>query len=86
MMYPGHIISGINIQFRGFDKKLSIPKLYTIEHTSFTSIPKSEYLINAFNDYKMFLNKPEVSVLIFTKYFLLHYLIIIIYAITLGII
>lgn len=69
MMYPGNIISGVNIQFRGFDKKSTVPMLYTTEHTSFTSIPKSEYLINVFNNYKMFMNKPEVSVLllIFTK-------------------
>lgn len=71
MMCPGHIISGINIQFRGFDKKSSMPKLYTTEQTSFTSVPRSEYLINVFNDYKMFMNKPEVSVLItiFTKHY-----------------
>lgn len=86
MMYPGHIISGINIQFRGFDKK-SVPKLYSTEQTSFTSIPKSEYLINVFNDYNIFMNKPEVSVLItiLTKHYLVYCLIIIMYAAILGI-
>lgn len=65
MMYPGNIISGVNIQFRGFNKISSMPKLYTTEHTLFTSIPRSEYLINVVDDYKLFMNKSEVSVFIF---------------------
>jgi len=63
MMYPGSIISGINIQFKGFDQISPIPKLYNTEQSLFTTIPKAEYIFNIFNDYKMFMKKPEVSIL-----------------------
>ncbi|XP_015365877.1 PREDICTED: breast cancer type 2 susceptibility protein-like [Diuraphis noxia] len=59
MMYPGSIISGINIQFKGFDQISPIPKLYNTEQSLFSTIPKAEYILNIFNDYKMFMKKPE---------------------------
>lgn len=61
MMYPGSIISGINIQFKGFNQISPIPKLYNTEQSLFTTIPKTEYILNIFDDYKMFMKKPEVS-------------------------
>jgi len=63
-MYPGNIISGINIQFKGFNKISSIPKLYNTELSSFTTIPKTKHLLNIFDEYKMFLKKSEVSSLV----------------------
>jgi len=60
-MYPGSIISGINIQFKGFNQTSTIPKLYNTEQSLFTTIPKTEYILNIFDDYKMFMKKPEVS-------------------------
>jgi len=60
-MYPGNIISGINIQFRGFNKISSIPILYNTELSSFTTIPKTKHLLNIFDEYKQFLKKIEVS-------------------------
>ncbi|XP_060865003.1 breast cancer type 2 susceptibility protein-like isoform X2 [Metopolophium dirhodum] len=59
MMYPGSIISGINIQFKGFNQISPIPKLYNTEQSLFTTIPKTEYILNIFNDYKMFMKKHE---------------------------
>ncbi|XP_022167413.1 uncharacterized protein LOC111031675 isoform X1 [Myzus persicae] len=59
MMYPGSIISGINIQFKGFNQISPIPKLYNTEQSLFTTIPKTEYILNIFDDYKMFMKKPE---------------------------
>jgi len=61
MMYPGSIISGINIQFKGFNQISPIPKLYNTEQSSFTAIPRTEYILNIFHDYKIFMKKPEVS-------------------------
>lgn len=63
MMYPGSIISGVNIQFKGFNKVSPIPKLYNTEQSSFTTIPKTKHILNMFNEYKIFLKKSEVSVL-----------------------
>lgn len=61
----GNIILGMNVQFRGFNKsnESSIPKLYNIELSSFTTIPKTEVLLNIFSDYKIFMNNSEVSCL-----------------------
>ncbi|XP_008186509.2 breast cancer type 2 susceptibility protein-like [Acyrthosiphon pisum] len=59
MMYPGSIISGINIQFKGFNQISPIPKLYNTEQSLFTTIPKTEYILNIFNDYKIFMKKHE---------------------------
>lgn len=63
MMHPGNIISGTNIQFKGFNPTSSIPKMYNTELSSFTTIPKTEYLLNIFDDYKIFMKKFEVSYL-----------------------
>lgn len=60
-MYPGSIISGINVLFRGFNQVSSIPKLYATELSSFTTIPKTEHLLKLFDDYNSFTKKPEVS-------------------------
>lgn len=54
----------MNIQFRGFNtfsNELSVPKLYNTELSSFTTIPRTELLLDIFNDYKMFMNNSEVS-------------------------
>ncbi|XP_050066993.1 breast cancer type 2 susceptibility protein-like isoform X20 [Aphis gossypii] len=59
MIYPGSILSGINIQFKGFNPMSSIPKLYTTEQSLFTTNPKTDYILNIFNDYKMFIKMPE---------------------------
>jgi len=59
-MYPGNIISGVNIQFRGFNKISSIPMLYNTELSSFTTIPRTKHLLNMFDEYKKFLKKLEV--------------------------
>ncbi|KAF0756440.1 breast cancer type 2 susceptibility protein isoform X2, partial [Aphis craccivora] len=59
MMYPGSILSGVNIQFKGFNPISSIPKLYTTEQSLFTTNPKTDYILNIFNDYKMFIKMPE---------------------------
>lgn len=72
MMYPGNIISGTNIQFKGFNPISSIPKMYYTELSSFTTMPKTEHLLNIFDDYKMFMKKSEVSYLrIILKFLLL---------------
>lgn len=63
MMCPGSIVSGVNIQFRGFNKLSPVPKLYSTEHSLFTSNPKTENHLNMYNDYKLFLERPEVSCL-----------------------
>jgi len=60
-MYPGSIISGVNIQFKGYNQISSMPKLYNTEQSLFTTIPKAEYILKIFNDYKMFMKNPEVS-------------------------
>lgn len=62
MMCPGNIILAVNLQFKGFNQISSVLKLYNSELSSFTTIPKNEHLINIFNDYKIFLQKSEVSV------------------------
>lgn len=54
----------MNVQFRRFNtfpNELSMPKLYCTELSSFTTIPRTELLIDIFNDYKMFMNNSEVS-------------------------
>lgn len=61
MMFPGSIISGVNIQFKGFNQISSMPKLYNTEQSIFTTIPKTEHILKIFDDYKMFMKKPEVS-------------------------
>lgn len=61
MMYSGNIISGINVQFKGFDPILSIPKLYNTEFSSFTTVPKTEYTFKLFEDYKLFMKNLKVS-------------------------
>lgn len=61
-MCPGNIIFAVNLQFKGFNQISPVPKLYNSELSSFTTIPKNEHLINIFNDYKIFLQKSEVSV------------------------
>lgn len=61
MMYPGSIIAGINVQFTGFNKISPIPKLVNTDQSLFTTIPKAEYILNIFDDYKMFMKKHEVS-------------------------
>jgi len=61
MIYPGSIISGINIRFTGFIKQSPIPKLYNTEQSVITTSPKPEYILNTFDDYKMFMKKHEVS-------------------------
>lgn len=63
MMYPGNIILGVNIQFRGFNQISSIPKLYNNEQSLFSTMPKTEHHLNIFNEFKMFLKKSEVSTL-----------------------
>jgi len=73
MMYPGSIISGINIQFKGFNQISSIPKLYNTEQSLFTTVPKTEYILNIFDDYKMFMKKHEVSGLRNIIYYLMTY-------------
>jgi len=60
-MYPGSIISGVNIQFKGFNNLSSIPKLYNTEQSLFTTNPKTDYILKKFDEYKMFMKKPEVS-------------------------
>lgn len=62
MMCPGNIILAVNLQFKGFNQISSVPKLYNSELSSFTTIPKNKHFINIFNDYKIFLQKSEVSV------------------------
>lgn len=59
MMYPGSVVLGINLHFRGFNQ-MSVPKLYNSELSSFTTIPKTEHLVNIFADYKAFMKKSEV--------------------------
>uniref|UniRef100_A0A2S2NE36 Breast cancer type 2 susceptibility n=2 Tax=Schizaphis graminum TaxID=13262 RepID=A0A2S2NE36_SCHGA len=59
MMYPGSIISGVNIQFKGFNNLSSIPKLYNTEQSLFTKNPKTDYILKKFDEYKMFMKKPE---------------------------
>lgn len=61
MMYPGNIILGVNIQFKGFNQSFSIPKLYNTEYSSFTTVPKTEYIFKLFEDYKIFMKNLEVS-------------------------
>lgn len=61
MMYPGSIILGVNIQFKGFDQTSSLPKLYNTEHSSYSTNPKTEYIFKLFEDYKIFMNNLEVS-------------------------
>lgn len=73
MMYPGSIISGINIQFKGFNQISPIPKLYNTEQSLFTTIPKTEYILNVFDDYKMFMKNHEVSGLRTIIYYLITY-------------
>lgn len=75
MVYPGSILSGVNIQFKGFNPISSIPKLYTTEQSLFTTNPKTDYILNIFNDYKMFMKMPEVR-RIRNLVFLFHYVII----------
>lgn len=60
MMYPGSLILGINLHFRGFNQISSVPKLFNSELSSFTTIPKTEHLVNIFADYKAFMKKSEV--------------------------
>lgn len=60
-MYPGSIISGVNVQFRGFNKISSVPKLFNTELSSFTTFPRAKHLLNVFDEYKTFLKRPEVS-------------------------
>ncbi|XP_026814002.1 breast cancer type 2 susceptibility protein-like isoform X2 [Rhopalosiphum maidis] len=59
MMYPGSIISGVNIQFKGFNNLSSMPKLYNTEQSLFTTNPKTDYILKKFDEYKMFMKKPE---------------------------
>ncbi|XP_025200949.1 breast cancer type 2 susceptibility protein homolog isoform X2 [Melanaphis sacchari] len=59
MMHPGSIISGINIKFKGFNHLSSMPKLYNTEQSLFTTNPKTDYILNIFDDYKIFMKKPE---------------------------
>lgn len=60
MMYPGNLILGINLQFRGLNQTSSVPKLYNSDLSSFTTIPKTEHLVNIFANYKTFLKNSQV--------------------------
>lgn len=60
-MYPGSIISGVNILFRSCKQVSFIPKLYATELSSFTTIPKAEHLVKMFDEYNVFIKKSEVS-------------------------
>lgn len=63
LMSPGNIIFAANIQFKGFNPRTSIPKLYNTEQSSFTAIPKADHILKIFNNYKIFMKKSEVSFL-----------------------
>ncbi|XP_050425095.1 uncharacterized protein LOC126836099 isoform X2 [Adelges cooleyi] len=59
MLYPGSIISGMNLVFKGFHSNTPIPKVYVTELSLFTTVPKAEHLKQCSDDYIKFLKNSE---------------------------
>ncbi|XP_050525126.1 breast cancer type 2 susceptibility protein-like isoform X2 [Daktulosphaira vitifoliae] len=59
MLIPGTVLCGINLLLKNKEKKTFLPKLWVSELSSFSTLPKAEYLRIRVQEYKIFMNNHE---------------------------